>query len=353
MANIEKRTSNDGKISYRVKIRIKGHPAETATFERITDAKDWAKITEGAIKDRRYFRNTESKKRTLAELIDKYIEDVLPQKPKSEAKQKSQLEWWKKELGDYFLIDITPAIIAEKRDALSKENTRFKRKYSPATINRYLAALSHALTIAANDWGWLEDSPMRKVSKNKEPRGRVRFLADDERKALLAVCKKSGSEYLYPLVVLALSTGMRQGEILGLTWADVNLDKQYLILHETKNGERRRVPLTGLAHAEIKKLSKVRRIDTGLLFPHPTIKDQHFDLRTPWEAVLTKAEIKDFRFHDLRHSTASYLAMNGASLAEIAEVLGHKTLQMVKRYAHLSEAHTSKVVASMNAKFFG
>jgi len=196
---------------------------------------------------------------------------------------------------------------------------------------------------------------MRKVSKSKEPRGRVRFLSDDERKALLTACQESTSAYLYPVVVLALSTGMRQGEILNLAWADVNLDKQYIILHETKNGERRRVPLSGLAHTEIKKLSKIRRIDTSLLFPHatPRLKNQPFDLRKPWDDALEKAEIKDFRFHDLRHSTASYLAMNGASLAEIAEVLGHKTLSMVKRYAHLSEAHTSKVVASMNAKIFG
>ncbi len=355
MANIEKRTAPDGKASYRVKIRIKGFPTQTATFARLTDAKDWAKITEGAIKDRRYFKNTESKKRTFGELIDKYIEDVLPNKPKSEDKQKSQLEWWKESLGDYFLVDITPALIVEYRDKLAKSKTRFNKKYSPATVNRYLAALSHMFTIATNEWGWIEDSPMRKVSKSKEPRGRVRFLSDIERKKLLTACQESTSEYLYPVVVLALSTGMRQGEILGISWADINIDKQYIILHETKNGERRRVPLAGLALEEIKKLSKVRRIDTDLLFPHANtnIKEQHFDIRKPWNDALEKAEIKDFRFHDLRHSAASYLAMNGASLAEIAEVLGHKTLQMVKRYAHLSEAHTSKVVASMNEKIFG
>ncbi len=355
MANIEKRTAPDGKISYRVKIRIKGFPTQTATFSRITDAKDWAKITEGAIKDRRYFKNTESKKRTLKELIERYIDDVLPAKPKSKDKQSSQLNWWKEAIGDYFLVDITPALIAEYRDKLAKEKTRFNKKYSPATVNRYLAAISHAFTIATNEWGWLEDSPMRKVSKSKEPRGRVRFLSDDERKALLTVCQESSSEYLYPVVVLALSTGMRQGEILGISWDDINLDKQYIILHETKNGERRRVPLAGLALEEIKKLSKIRRIDTNLLFPHANtnIKEQHFDIRKPWNDALEKAEIKDFRFHDLRHSAASYLAMNGASLAEIAEVLGHKTLQMVKRYAHLSEAHTSKVVASMNERIFG
>jgi len=76
-------------------------------------------------------------------------------------------------------------------------------------------------------------------------------------------------------------------------------------------------------------------------------------LRAPWLAALKKAGVADFRFHDLRHSAASYLAMNGASLAEIAEVLGHKTLQMVRRYAHLSEAHTAGVVSRMNAKIFG
>jgi integrase len=338
-----------------VKVRIKGFPLQTATFTRLTDAKDWAKITEGAIKDRRYFKNTEAKKRTLAELIDRYIEDVLPQKPKSEIKQKSQLLWWRQSLGAYFLIDITPAMIAEQRDKLAKCKTRLGAKYSPATVNRYIAALSHAFTIAMNDWAWIEDSPMRKVSKPKEPRGRVRFLSDAERKRLLAVCGESSSPFLYPVVVLALSTGMRLSEILNLTWEDVDIKKQYLILHETKNGERRRVSLAGLALAEIIKLNKVRRIDTKLIFPHsnPRLKDQPFDIRKPWDDAIAAAEIQNFRFHDLRHSKASYLAMNGASLAEIAEVLGHKTLQMVKRYAHLSEAHTSKVVASMNERIFG
>ncbi len=101
----------------------------------------------------------------------------------------------------------------------------------------------------------------------------------------------------------------------------------------------------------INKHKRVRRIDTDLLFPS-TKGDKPYEIKKSWEAVLKKAEITDFRFHDLRHSAASYLAMNGASLAEIAEVLGHKTLQMVKRYAHLSEAHTSSVVASMNERIF-
>lgn len=98
-------------------------------------------------------------------------------------------------------------------------------------------------------------------------------------------------------------------------------------------------------------MEKIRRIDTTLIFPSTSLK-QPVDLRFPWEKALKASKIEDFRFHDLRHTTASYLAMNGASLAEIAEVLGHKTLSMVKRYAHLSESHTANVVARMNEKFF-
>jgi integrase len=99
--------------------------------------------------------------------------------------------------------------------------------------------------------------------------------------------------------------------------------------------------------------NKVRNITSDLVFPSPTHPMKPWDSRSAWLSALKKANIQEFRFHDLRHSCASYLAMNGASLAEIAEVLGHKTLQMVKRYAHLSEAHTAKVVQSMNERIFG
>ncbi len=356
MANIEKRKNSDSTFSYRVKVRLKGFPTQTASFERLTDAKKWEQATEAAIREGRHFKTTEAKKRTLAQLIERYQKDVIPTRFPDAGDQQirtSQLNWWKDELGSYCLADVTPSIIAEKRDALLNTKIKSGKNRSPSTVVRYMAALSHAFTIAVKEWGWVDDSPMRKVSKPKEPRGRVRFLSDDERKTLLAACQDSREPLLYPVVVLALATGMRLGEILALTWPDVNLDKQYIILHETKNGERRRVPLAGLAHREIQKLSKVRRIDTDLLFPRSGQKNKVFNLRTPWVAAVAAAELKDFRFHDLRHSTASYLAMGGASLAEIAEVLGHKTLAMVKRYAHLSEAHTSKVVAAMNERIFG
>lgn len=353
MATIEKRIADNGETSYRVKVRLKGYPAQTATFKRQTDAKKWAQQTEAAIREGRHFKTAEAKKHTLGELVDRYIKDVLPTKPKQIKDQSLQLTWFKGEIGAYNLADITPAVIAQYRDKLLTEPNNKGKIRTPATVVRYMAALSHAFSVAVNEWQWLEDSPIRKVKKPKEPRGRVRFLDDSERERFLTACKKSSNAWLYPCVILALSTGMRQGELMGLKWRDVNLKDGFIILHETKNGERRRVPLSGHALEILREHAKVRRFDTDLLFPGKVHKDEPIDLRKPFETVLKRAEINDFHWHDLRHCTASYLAMNGASLAEIAEILGQKTLQMVKRYAHLSDGHVSNVVASMNAKIFG
>ncbi|MBF8274061.1 MAG: integrase family protein [Magnetococcales bacterium] len=353
MATIQERISQDGTTSYRVQVRLKGHPMQTATFARKTDAKKWASQTESAIREGRHFHTTEAKRHTLGELIDRYFSDVMPSKPKSAQDQTRQLDWWKSELGNNSLADCTPSLLAEYRDRLAKGEPQGTPR-SPGTVNRYLAALSHAFTIAVKEWEWLEANPLSKVRKPQEPRGRVRFLSDDERERLLAACRESLNPFLYPVVVLALACGMREGEILGLTWDAVDLEQGRIILHETKNGERRLVPLTGHALAVLKEFSKVRRLDTPLLFPSKGNRSgAPMIMRSPWVAALKKSEISDFHFHDLRHSCASYLAMNGASMTEIAEVLGHKTLQMVKRYSHLSEAHTADVVARMNAKIFG
>lgn len=351
MAVIEKRETDSG-ITYRVKIRLKGYPPQTASFERLTDAKRWAQHTEAAIREGRHFKTSEAKRHTMAESIERYIKTVLPNKPKSLYAQTIHLNWWKQAIGSYSLADVTPAMIADCRDKLASEKTVRNKLRGAATVNRYMAALSHLFTIASKEWGWVDDNPLRKVSKKKEPRGRMRFLSDEERPNLLDACKKSDSIYLYTIVVLALSTGGRRMEILGLNWDNVDLNRGIITLHETKNGERRILPITGHALELIKKQAQIRHINCNLLFPSKDLS-KPIDIRTPFENALKRAGITDFRFHDLRHSCASYLAMNGASLAEIAEVLGHKTLQMVKRYAHLSEAHTMGVVTRMNAMIFG
>ncbi len=361
MASIRKRTNKDDSVSYRVDVRLKGFPAQRATFSRLTDARKWAKHVESAIEEGRYFKTTEARKHTLQDAITSYKKSVLPAK-KDGKKQEAQLNWWADEIGPYTLADVTPAMLGETRDKLAQDR-------GPATVVRYMAALSHMFTVAVNEWGWLESNPMRKVSKPREPRGRVRFLSDDsmgpdgkkvdgERSRLLKACKESNNPHLHTIVVLALSTGMRQGEILNLRWPDVDLNNGRVILHETKNGERRVVPLLGRALDLLKakdkarRDEKVRRIDTDLLFPGRNPKKPVF-IRAPWLEAVKAAGIEDLKFHDLRHSAASYMLMSGASLGEIAELLGHKTLQMVKRYSHLSEPHAASVVARMNVRIFG
>ena len=351
MASIEKRKSKNGEVTYRVKVRMKGFLDQTATFPRLTDARKWAESTQSGIREGRYFKTVEAKRHTVTEMIERYCKDVLPAK-KSGKDQKRHLEWWNDAIGSYVLADISPALIVEHRDKLKNGVTVRGTQRSPSTVNRYLAALSPVFTIAMKEWGWVEDSPFRRVSNLKEPRGRVRFLSDDERVRLLDACQNH-SKQLYMIVVLALSTGARQAEILTLVWSQVDFSRATILLEETKNGERRVLPLSGHAMDLVKELSRVRRIDSELLFPSLKNPTKPISVQSIFKRAVEKAGIENFRYHDLRHSAASYLAMNGASLNEIAEVLGHKTLQMVQRYAHLSEAHTASVVASMNEKIFG
>lgn len=351
MALIETRKSASGETSYRVRVRLKGQPEATGTFKRLTDARRWEQDTESAIRAGRYFATAEAKRHTFGDLVDRYVKEVLPHKPKNASNTKQQLLWWKTKLGAYALSEVGAPQIVLIRNELLLSKTRRGTQMSPTTVVRYLAALSHAYTIAVKDWGWLDDSPMRKVTKPKQARGRERFLSEDERNGLLTACRESTSKFLHPVVVLALSTGMRRGEIMTLRWPQIDLKKGRILLHDTKNGSSRAVPLAGLAKDLISKLSEDRRIDTDLLF-YGSDPQKPVDLTKPWNTAVSRAKLTDFRFHDLRHSTASYLAMNGASTIEIAAVLGHKTLQMVKRYSHLANSHTSRVVTSMNKKIF-
>ena len=349
MATIIKRLDKNGKPYYTVRVRLKNHPQVTKTFKKLSDdkgAKDWAQRTETEIREGRYFKTAEAKKHTFADLVDRYIKSELPKyNEKEQRERKSKLLWWKDKLGVYSLADVTAPLIVECRDSLAESR-------SPATVVRYLAALSHTFKIAINEWAWIEENPTRKVTRPTEPDGRIRFLDDDERQRLLIACKESSSEWLYMCVILALSTGMRKAELMELKWQDINLKEGYLILHKTKNGTRRRVPLSGLGLSLLKEHAKIKRIYTPLLFPSASNPKKPIDLRSAFLYAMDRAEVKCFHWHDLRHCTASYLAMNGASLAEIAEVLGHKTLSMVKRYSHLSDSHVSNVVASMNEKIF-
>ncbi len=225
---------------------------------------------------------------------------------------------------------------------------RPRRNRTGPAVNHYLAALSACFSYGVKSLQWLERNPCERVVKSKENSGRVRFLSDDERVRLLDACHAHPDLYL--AVVLALTTGARQAEIMGLRFGQIDFGRTVITLHETKNGERRSLPLVGEALTLLKERAKVRNLNDDRIFP-PTArarKAERLDLRQPWESALKAANISDFHWHDLRHTAASYLAMSGVSLVEIAKVLGHRTLQMVARYSHLSDGHivaTGQVLA--------
>ena len=347
MASIEERTQEDGATTFRVKVRLKGHPVQSASFASKTKAKQWATQTEAAIREGRHFKTSEAKRHTLAEAIERYERENLPGM-KSAQHRRTYNAFWVEKLGAYTLADITPAAI---NDALRELAT--ERQLGPQSVAHYRQALSSVLTQAVNTWQWVEQSPMHRVPKPSLPRGRVRHLSGDERERLLSACKESANADLYLAVLLALTTGGRQAETMGASWSQIDLQRATLQLEETKNGSRRALHLVGPVLALLKERAKVRRLDTGLLFPSRVNPKQPVDLRTPWENALKAAGIEGFHWHDLRHTFASMAAMNGASLPELAALLGHKTLAMVQRYAHLSPQHTASLAERVASKMMG
>lgn len=360
MGTIQKRLKKNGKPSFKAVIRIQGYPTLSATFERKTDAQLWIQEHEPDMKKGKRLKDYEAAKHTLAELIDRYINNELKERKSDQDKFKMHLEWWKNQLGKHPLNTIDNILLTEYRDKLSKEKCLIPRKNmepkvsektrSNATVNRYMATLSTVFSVAVKQYGWLEENPMIKVIKKKEPRGRVRFLDDREVNKLLQACRNESYE-LYLCVLIALSTGARYSEITNLSWKNIDMENRQFHFLNTKNGDDRGVAITSSVYNELKEFKKVQNINSNYLFATQDGKTTLY-LRGQFERALKATKIKDFHFHDLRHTAASHLAKNGASLLEIATILGHKTLAMVQRYAHLTKNHTATVLESMNEKMF-
>lgn len=354
-----------GALSYRAQVRVKGRPAQSKTFPNRKEAKAWANSVESAIREGRHFPHAAARRTTFDALARDYAETVLPEfDAKERATRIRQLGWWSKQFAGLTLAEITRDRISAARDVLSKEFfTRGKprtnkktgeviapKEYtrSGATVNRFIATLSHAFSFAVKDRRLLDRNPVADIGRKKEPRGRTRFLSDEERAALLGACEKSEWPALRALVLLGLTTGARRGELISLRWSDVDLKTGRALVRDTKNGEQRTLPLTGKALEALRELKLQGSARSEHVFSNPSGFPgpfEHFD--SHWYAAVERAGISDFHFHDLRHSTASMLAAQGASLLEIADVLGHKTLAMVKRYSHLVVDHKARVIEKM------
>lgn len=322
---------------WRVQIRRAGRTYDQ-TFDTRKDATIWAKSRIDEVREAKKNATRSGRDRNLREALDRYETDHSD----ANAKQSSHRLWWRDEIGHLTLGELNAAHIA---DALHKKQSG---GCGPATCNRYQSAISVALTYCSTPRvGWLEDNPARKVPRLKEPKGRTTWLRDDERTKLLDACRSSDWSGLYTLVLLALSTGARVGELMALTWRNVDLMKGTVYFEKTKNSDPRLVPLAAIAHETLHEWAKVRRMDTDLVFPSWEIPSKPFEFRKHWDSARAAAELTDLRFHDLRHSAGSYLAQAGLSVRQIASLLGHRTLAMAMRYSHLSDEHHEDIRSVM------
>jgi integrase len=311
-------------------------------------ARAWAERIERDLEASRAYGNTAARTMTLSELIRLYIHN----NPKQDKSGISNLNWWKREYGEMKLAEIDRTVVRAALNRLKEEdathgNGEGKRKSrghkrSHSTVNRYKSALSTIFEYGREHYD-LPDNPCRQVKSFPEGKGRVRFLSDAERKALLNVCRESEWPRLYLMVLMAITTGARQGELLRLRWRDIRFKEKRAYVVRTKNGEPRVLPLVSSVIEELKALP--RPLDSGeLIFPSGREPGKPFEFRKHWVEARDTAKLQNFRFHDLRHTCASYLAQNGATLLEIADVLGHKQLEVTKRYAHLCVDHKQKLV---------
>jgi integrase len=200
----------------------------------------------------------------------------------------------------------------------------------------------------AQEWDMVEEATLKRVRKVKlleENNRRLRYLSKEECQALTKEC----DEHLRPIVITALNTGMRRGEILNLKWDNVDLQHGFILLDQTKNGERREIPINGTLRGTLEELfrgttKRPRRIDIPWVFYDPYTGRPYQSVKRSFAGACRRAKIKDFHFHDSRHTFASHLVMAGVDLTTVRELLGHKTLTMTLRYAHLAPSHKVKAV---------
>ena len=329
MAYIQKVTRKKD-IVYRAYIKKAGVKRVTKTFKTKRLAVQFINSIESdRIKLSSY--NDAKPQTKLSIVVDQYLSEEYKGSRLKDERRK--LNFWTEHIGDKQIRDIIKSDIDTALSHLPKQ-------LSNATINRYKAAASVVFNYACREFD-LPDNPVRHIRSLSEPRGRIRFLSDDERSRLFKAVRQSSWDKLYLLVLLAITTGARNGELVSLRWNTVDLERQTAFVSTTKNGQSKVLPLTDSVVVELRKFVKQ---DDSLIFNSEITTDSPFCFYKQWKKALLSADIQSFRFHDLRHTTASYLAQSGASLLEIADVLGHKQIQMTKRYSHLCVDHKQKLV---------
>ncbi len=351
---IRKYQKKDGSITYHAEVRRKNAKPLRGSFKTLTEAKNWVRKVETSILDGKYVPDNKARKHTLSDLIDQYIRLHLIKHPNRLKDQTIHLNWWKDRYGNRTLIEITPALLADAKEELLNGITSRKTPRTNSTVNRYFSTLSRAFTLAYQELQWINENPFKRVSKLKENSGRNRYLSREELLKFLESCKESKNPHLYGMVLIAASMGLRFGEVANLQWKHVNLENSFVTLETTKNGESRAVPIPDQVRTYLMQLEKPKASEE-FVFPSkdPAKRYPLSMIRKAFQKALERAGIDNFRYHDLRHTCASHLAMNGATQGELMEILGHRSPTMTRRYAHFSKEHISRVLQKTSNNLIG
>ncbi|MQY51318.1 tyrosine-type recombinase/integrase [Rhodocyclus gracilis] len=343
MATISKTPSG----TWKAVIRKTGWPTHSKSFRTKRDAEDWSRRTEDEMVRGVFIQRSGAERMTVADALKRYLDEV-PKKPSTAAADARRAKSLIASLGKYSMAALTREIVAKYRDdrlaGLDRKDAKGKpapRPRSPSTVRLDLALLGHLYTIAIKEWGMgLTHNPVQAIRKPPPAPGRTRRLAADEEERLLAAMAAHSNPMLGWIAGIALHSAMRSGEIATLRLGQVDLERRVVRLDETKNGSARTVPLSAEATELFRQAiaNPIRPKDCDLIFfgePGKDGKRRPYVFQKMWREARAAAQIEDFRFHDLRHESVSRLVEGGLSDQKTAAISGHKSMQMLKRYAHL------------------
>jgi integrase len=308
---------------WQAQVRRKGMKCRAKSFDTRADAERWARTFEteldrhGAQADTRLAESL-----TLRDILVRYLDEVTPLKRSADNERCRIKALLKRDMMYRTMAKLTPTDVAGYRDERLQT-------VASSTVLRELNTIGHAIETARREWGLnIPQNPVKMIRRPKAPRPRERRLHPGEEERLLAAADAGRTPWMRLLIILAIETAMRQGEMLSLRWSDVDLDKRIAHLDETKNGERRDVPLSRRALEALQELSK-QRVDDRVI---PSTKSA---VGQAWLHLRGRAGSRDLHYHDLRHEAVTRLLERGLNVIEVSTISGHKELRMLQRYAHL------------------
>ncbi len=335
MPSISKRRYSDGSVAYLAQVRIRPFNPAAKAFSDLKSAKAWASELEETLKaqKKRGAVRRDLGSLTLGKLILEFLADPETQALKYFDDLHRLCAWWVNHYGAVRVLELNVLTLREARERLRRG--RSNRARTNATANRYLSAMrsawnwGRAAGLVPSDQLW----PQRLMLT--EPKGRTRFLTDEELAKLLKAAR-SHSPRMFAAVTLSVATGLRQGELLRLDWSDVDFTKSTVQVRHSKNDDARTVHMPESAAEALQALKRSSKVLGAGVFTTPEgLRLSKPQLETRWRRIKRLAGLSDFRWHDLRHTAASYLAQSGASLLEIGAVLGHRSPSVTARYSHM------------------